>query len=172
MSAGRVQARVTELTCRTLQRVRVHAWRVYCLMRAPWPGLTGPDQEKALCYLATPQQSPATAGDKKLKDAASGAFIPPCCLDVAEGKMDLLAHSAGIRPALQGTRVGWDGPWLDETICKVHRHPWERSLGRYNLIVAGWWRTPAESPGLDPQGRWPQEAEATSLLRSWWGQGI
>lgn len=60
--------------------------------------------------------------------------------------------------------VGWDGPWLDERICKV------QVSVNYKAIVAGWWRRRPTAPGWTHAGRRrPQEEEATSLMRSWWG---
>lgn len=50
--------------------------------------------------------------------------------------------------------VGWDGPWLDEKICKAQRHPCEvesRSL-HYKTIVAGWWRRRPRAPAWNPMG--------------------
>lgn len=43
----------------------------------------------------------------------------------SRGQMGMLPIQPGADLPCRERGVGWDGPWLDERICKVQRHPWE-----------------------------------------------
>lgn len=48
--------------------------------------------------------------------------------------------------------VGWDGPWLDEKICKAQRHPWEVESRSLQSDCSRLVDTAADTPELDMQG--------------------
>lgn len=167
--------------CSSTSSRGLHAWRVHCRIWRPWPGLSGPHREKAcaVCCLATPQRGLATARDpaasKRPEDVlcGQGDSAPPCMRPRA------LTHSSrgycvdghavhfSRDPTCPAGNEGWDGTargWTRGS-ARYRDIPGRWSLGRYKAIVAGWWTR-------RPRQRRPQEEEATSLMRSWWGQVI
>lgn len=130
---------------------------------------------------ATPQErSSHRIGfcSKRPKDVLcwSGGSVPPCARPrsltySSRGQMGMSAHSAGIRPALQGTRGGMGRP----VVGREDLQGTETSLGEVESrsLQSDCSRFGGDG-GRQPRAghagrRRPQEEEATSLMRSWWG---
>lgn len=64
--------------------------------------------------------------------------------------------------------VGWDGPWLDEKICKAQRHPWEVESRSLQDDCSRLVETAAESPGLESDG---EHGPKRKKLRVYCGHG-
>lgn len=135
------------------------------------------------CHTSSERSSHRIGFCSKRPKDASGCVVRGICSSVraskvltysSRGQLGMLPIQPGSDLPCRERGVGWDGPWLDERICKVQRHPWgeveSRSLqGDCSRLV----ETAADSPRAGHAGRRrPQEEEATSLMRSWWGQVI
>lgn len=138
------------------------AWRLHCRIWRPWPGLTGPYWEKDfLLYAALPHLGKVQPTHGILQQETegclvwSGGSVPPCAASKvltysSRGQMGMTTHSAGIRPALQGTRGGMGRP----VVGREGLQGTDTSLGggvsvaTKRLLV----ETAADSPELDTQG--------------------
>lgn len=101
----------------------------------------------------------------------SGGFCSsvhaPQGLDAQQPRVDGHAVHFSRDPTCPAGNEGWDGTargWTRGS-ARYRDIPGRWSLGRCKAIVAGWWTR-------RPTQRRPQEEEATSLMRSWWGQVI